>query len=137
MSPARHSVSAVLRHDKMTRFVDGPLARRGFKLGHEVSQANAQFVARLQLALVDIAAIHERAMTRTEVANDESAIDPIDAAVATAEPAVVDANADRKAAPHFDRELLEDDFARTGQRILAAKLEFHGSKAGKSGGTGG
>src|SRR5262245_14661178 len=91
-------------------------------------EPKAQTVAWQQLALGDAASIHERAMTRTKVADEDHALAQLKAAVPPAQPTVVDPNAHLGATAQFTRELVDDDLATRGQRILANQFDFHGRR---------
>ncbi len=56
----------------------------------------------------------------------------------SAKPAVIDANTGYGTAAEFNGELVNRDFARRGQRVLAKELDLHGrSKEAKQAGVGG
>ena len=99
----------------------------------EVRQTDAQFVAREQLALVDRLAVDVCPVARAEVANLEPVCDLLDAAMTATEPAIVDPDGGSLAAAQLDGELVDDDFARSGQGVPAEQFEFHVSGTGKVG----
>jgi hypothetical protein len=55
-----------------------------------------------------------------------------DSAVPPADPAVVDSQRDIVPSADFGRELIQHNFTRASQRILADEAEFHGSLAGEN-----
>lgn len=89
-------------------------------------EADTQFVPWEQRAVANALAVDERTMPRAEVVNVKLAVDDVQPAVVTAEPAVVDPDVGIIAAPQFDRKALDDNLARRCQGILAKELQLHG-----------
>ncbi len=82
--------------------------------------------------------VHMGSVRRMEVAeNDIGAINR-QFAMPSAKPAVIDANTGYGTAAEFNGELVNRDFARRGQRVLAKELDLHGrSKKANQAGVGG
>ena len=107
----------------------------GNHLHDEVGQTEAKFIAGKKRGLFDRGAVHVRAVPGAEILNRDFGSVERDAAVPPADPAVVDSQRDIVSAADFGRELVQHDFTRAGQWVLADEAKFHGSLAGeKTGG---
>jgi hypothetical protein len=96
------------------------------ELHDEVRQAEAQFIARQQTRLFDGLTIYVSAVSRSEIMHHQFVAIERQSAMTTADPAVVDPQRDVRSPTDFGRKLVENNFTRTGQGILADKAKFHG-----------
>jgi hypothetical protein len=105
----------------------------------EVRETNLQPVAILQNGLRrEPFAIEEGSVGRLEIADNDIGAIGNQRAMPSAEPAVVNANPRDGTAAEFRGELVNCDFARRGQRVLAKELNLHGrSKEANRAGVGG
>ena len=95
------------------------VGRRSLVFRDQVREPQTQPVAGQQLAFGDALAVDERAVARAEVTNDHDPLCKLQSAMPPAEPAVVDSDSYLRATTEVARKLIDHDFARRGQGILA------------------
>jgi len=98
----------------------------------KMGQAQTKFIARHQARRLDGLTIEIRPMPRAKVANNQVATLLRQLAVPPAEPTIVNAERDIHSAAYNGGELIEHNFPRRGQRVLADKTKFHGNLAGRN-----
>lgn len=96
-------------------------------LDDEVREPNLQPVSILQNGLRrEPLAVEEGSVGRTEIADNDIGAIGNQLAMPSAEPAVVNANPGHGTAAEFRGELVNRDFTRRSQRVLAKELDLHG-----------